>query len=196
MKGTNHTLGRVDASRCSVCRHSDREDFDRDLLRRKSQADIARLVGVDRSTVSRHVKNHVVPTLAQGVLMDTKDVAIGNIVEAFGRIHAEGWVVYERAMVSGDLRLAAPVLKEQTRGLEVVVRYAEKMGQSTIGEAMSLDPAAETATTKQYARIRLERLDDLAARNYRGIARSGSSSPDAATADEPVGETEGGVGRT
>jgi hypothetical protein len=128
--------------------------------------------------------------------MDTKDVAIGNIVEAFGRIHAEGWVVYERAMVSGDLRLAAPVLKEQTRGLEVVVRYAEKMGQSTIGEAMSLDPAAETATTKQYARIRLERLDDLAARNYRGIARSGSSSPDAATADEPVGETEGGVGRT
>jgi hypothetical protein len=167
-----------------VCRHPDREDLDRTLvLKRGTQADVARLVGVDRSTVSRHVSNHVMPALAQGVLMDTKDVAIGNIVEAFDRIHAELWVLYERATLSGDLRLAASLLDQLRRVLEVVVRQASKMNQATLEDIIARDPAADFAHYEGIRKSLVERLDDLDARHKRGIVR-----PDAAdTGDGPDG---------
>jgi hypothetical protein len=133
MSKNEYALGRKDASRCSVCRHPGREEFDRSLvLKRRTQAEVARIVGVDRSTVSRHVSNHVMPTLAQGVMMETEDVAIGNVVEAFDRTHGQTQVLYERAMAGGDLRLAATMLDQQRRILETVVRYASKMGQATM----------------------------------------------------------------
>jgi len=96
---TRHTLGRSDESRCSICRHPDREAIDQDLvLKQMTQAEAALRVGVHRSTVSRHVKNHVRPALVQGVLMETKDVAIGSIAEAFDRNYAQSQVLYERAV--------------------------------------------------------------------------------------------------
>ena len=65
MNRTNHTSGAVVVPRCSICSRPDGEDLDRDLvLRRRTQAEVALIVGVDRSTVSRHVKNHVLPRLA------------------------------------------------------------------------------------------------------------------------------------
>lgn len=88
MNRTNHTSGAVVVPRCSICSRPDREDLDRDLvLRRRTQAEVALIVGVDRSTVSRHVKNHVLPRLAETVLVETTDVAFGNLVETFERIH-------------------------------------------------------------------------------------------------------------
>ncbi len=189
MKHTNRTLGRVDASRCSVCSHPDREDPDPALvLKRKTQADVARIVGVDRSPVSRHVKNHVMPTLAQGVVMETKDVAIGSIVEAFDRTYEQTQVLYERAMNSGDLSLAATMLDQQRRILEIVARYASKMGQATLQDVIGNDQAAERAHMEQIRANLIERLDDLAARNFRGIARPDSSAVDTETADGSEGE--------
>ena len=55
-------------------------------MKRRSQSEVARLVGVDRSTVSRHVKNHVMPKLAEIVLIETKDVAVGTIIDEFSRV--------------------------------------------------------------------------------------------------------------
>jgi hypothetical protein len=162
MSKNEYALGRKDASRCSVCRHPDREGLDRSLvLKRRTQVEVARIVGVDRSTVSRHVSNHVMPTLAQGVMMDTKDVAIGNVVEAFDRTYGQTQVLYDRAMAGGDLRLAATMLDQQRRILETVVRYASKMGQATTQDIIGHDEEVERAHMKQVRSDLLERLDEL-----------------------------------
>jgi hypothetical protein len=188
MSNTNHTLARIDTSRCSVCRHPDREGLDRSLvLKRRTQAEVARVVGVDRSTVSRHVSNHVMPTLAQGVMMETKDVAIGNVVEAFDRTHGQTQVLYERAMAGGDLRLAATMLDQQRRILETVVRYASKMGQATMQDIIGHDEAAERAHMEQVRSDLLQRLDELQERHNRGIIRP-VSEPDVGPGEEPSSE--------
>ncbi len=188
MSNTNQTLAPIDVSRCSVCRHPDREELDRSLvLRRRTQAEVARIVGVDRSTVSRHVSNHVMPTLAQGVMMETKDVAIGNVVEAFDRTYGQTQVLYERAMAGGDLRLAATMLDQQRRILETVVRYASKMGQSSLQDVIGRDQASEVA---YYGGIRadlLERLSEIQKRHDRGIVRP-VSEPDVGPGEEPSSE--------
>ena len=192
MTRTNYTLGRIGASGCSVCRHPDREDLDRSLvLKRRTQAEVARIVGVDRSTVSRHVKNHVMPTLAQGVLMETKDVATGNIAEAFDRTYGQTQEVYERASAKGDLRLAATMLDQQRRILEVVVKYASAMGHATLQDVISMDPASEFAYYEGIREDLLKKLDDLRERHERGIRRSDGGSNDE-TGDEESTEAETG----
>lgn len=185
MNSTNYTLGRFDASRCSVCRHPDREDIDRDLvLKRRSQSEVARLVGVDRSTVSRHVKNHVMPKLAESVPIETKDVALGTIIDEFSRVYAESWVTYERANVSGDLRIAASVLDQQRRLLEVMVRYAEKMKGATLDGIIENSEEAEWRHYEEIRRGLNAKLDDLAERHARGIQRPPSSDDDQAPSSE------------
>lgn len=191
MNPANHTLGRIDGSRCSVCRHPDREELDKALvLKRMSQSEVARRVGVDRSTVSRHVKNHVMPALARGVLMETKDVAIGSLTEAFDRNYAESQALYERAVHSGDLRLAASLLKHQLRLLETVVRYASKMSQATLQEVVGMDPEADREYYDGLKQDLLERLDALHERNKRGIVRpdpNATPEPGEAAAADDVG---------
>ena len=185
MNRTNYTLGRIDASRCSVCRHPDREGIDRDLvLKRRSQSEVARLVGVDRSTVSRHVKNHVMPKLAESVLIETKDVALGTIIDEFSRVYAESWVTYERAHVSGDLRIAASVLDQQRRLLEVMVRYAEKMKGATLDGIIENSEEAERRHYEEIQSGLIAKLDDLAERHARGIQRPTSSDDNDAGSSE------------
>ena len=188
MSNTNQTLAPIDVSRCSVCRHPDREELDRSLvLRRRTQAEVARIVGVDRSTVSRHVSNHVMPTLAQGVMMETKDVAIGNVVEAFDRTYGQTQVLYERAMAGGDLRLAATMLDQQRRILETVVRYASKMGQSSLQDVIGRDQASEFAYYDGIRADLLERLREIQERHDRGIVRP-VSEPDVGPGEGPSSE--------
>ena len=194
MTRTNYTLGRIGASGCSVCRHPDREDLDRSLvLKRRTQADVARIVGVDRSTVSRHVKNHVMPTLAQGVLMETKDAAIGNITEAFDRTYGQTQELYERASAKDDLRLAATMLDQQRRILELVVKYASAMGHATLQDVIGMDPASEFAYYEGVRESLLEKLDDLHERHERGIVRSNGGSSDDPGDEEPTEPDTGGT---
>ena len=197
MNRTIHTLGSVDASRCSVCRHADREDLDRDLvLRRRTQADVARIVGVDRSTVSRHVKNHVMPALAEGVILETKDVALGNLVEAFDTIYGATWSLYERASGAGDLRLAGSLLQDARKVLEIFVRFASKIDHATLPDAIGRDPAMDREHYEEVRRGIKERLDVLADRHRKGIQRPDSTNGAGESADSDSGANleEGEVG--
>ena len=150
MNRTNHTPEAVVVSRCSICRRPDREDLDRDLvLRRRTQAEVALIVGVDRSTVSRHVKNHVLPRLAETVLVETTDVAFGNLVETFERIHAEYWRLYFMAEAAGDVKLAHSILNDIRKLVEVLVRYAPKMKGANLQDLIGVDEAAQRRDMEQ-----------------------------------------------
>jgi len=59
------------ATRCGVCNHPDRAVFDAGMLAGTlSQADVARAVGCNKSTVSRHVKSHLLPAARDIVRAD------------------------------------------------------------------------------------------------------------------------------
>jgi len=77
--------------------------------------------------------------------METKDAAIGNVMEAFDRTYGQTQELYERASAKDDLRLAATMLDQQRRILEVVVKYASAMGHATLQDVIGMDPASDFA---------------------------------------------------
>ena len=163
MNRTNHTPKAAVVPRCSICRRPDREDLDRDLvLRRRTQAEVALIVGVDRSTVSRHVKSHVLPRLAEAVLVETTDVAFGNLVETFERIHAEYWRLYFMAEAAGDVKLAHSILNDIRKLVEVLVRYAPKMKGANLQDLIGLDEAAQRREMEQLDKDLMDLINQFA----------------------------------
>ena len=87
MKSNDRNIVRTAGTRCSLCSRPDRDDLDRDLvLQKKTQTEVAQLVGVDRSSVSRHVKNHLQPQIASEILLG-EEFSVMNVVEELDRIY-------------------------------------------------------------------------------------------------------------
>ena len=79
MSDTPSIPARARSTRCSICTHPDGELVDRLLLLRKcSQAVIARDLGVHPATVSRHLRHHVLPAVASGVILSLVWIWIFN----------------------------------------------------------------------------------------------------------------------
>jgi hypothetical protein len=126
---------------------------------------------VDRSTVSRHFKNHVLPALAESVLLETTDVALGNIVEAFERLYAERWRLYQMAVAAGDMKMAHANLVELRKLLEAVVGFASKMKGANLADLRGRDEAAEFRHMEEVRVQLIERLDTLLGRHEKNIRR-------------------------
>lgn len=48
------------ARNCAFCTHSDRQKLEEALIKReKTQSDIAAILGIDQSRVSRHMREHI-----------------------------------------------------------------------------------------------------------------------------------------
>jgi hypothetical protein len=126
---------------------------------------VALIVGVDRSTVSRHVKNHVLPRLAETVLVETTDVAFGNLVETFERIHAEYWRLYFMAEAAGDVKLAHSILNDIRKLVEVLVRFAPKMKDANLQDLIGRDEAAEFRHYEQVREELVAKLENMLGRH-------------------------------
>lgn len=85
MKDTTATSRRKGGPACSVCTHPRREEFDRALMMETmSSAAVAREIGCHRSSVSRHVRNHLLPTIKDKARADSE---LGDI-DIFGELKA------------------------------------------------------------------------------------------------------------
>jgi AcrR family transcriptional regulator len=79
-------------TRCAVCNHPEREAFEKDLaLERTTAADVARAIGCNRSTVTRHLRNHLLPGLREsyqaGAEPDLKHLdVLAEMKELYGRM--------------------------------------------------------------------------------------------------------------
>lgn len=115
-------------TRCAVCNHPEREAFEKDLaLDRTTAAEVARRVGCNRSTVTRHLKNHLLPELRESYQASAEpelkhlDV-LAEMKELYGRMkqhlaHAEAakdWQAIRgfHAEARKDLELLAKLLGE------------------------------------------------------------------------------------
>ncbi len=140
MTTSNSHLATVSPNRCVVCAHEDREAIDRDLIqRRRTQADIARELGIDRSTVSRHYRNHVLPALATAMVTGPSDVSIGNLLSEFDDLYGSNRQIREMAFARDDLRLAKDMNTEQRRLLEFMLKHGDKIGAGSVSDAIGVD---------------------------------------------------------
>jgi AcrR family transcriptional regulator len=115
-------------TRCAVCNHPEREVFEKDLtLERTTAADVARSIGCNRSTVTRHLKNHLLPELRQSYQANAEpelkhlDV-LSEMRELYGRMkghladaeQAKDWQAIRgfHAEARKDLELLAKLLGE------------------------------------------------------------------------------------
>jgi AcrR family transcriptional regulator len=149
--------------RCTLCNHPDRDDIDRDLaLGSRTQAEIAKLVGIHPSAVSRHYRSRAQPRLAMTGGVDVDDTPIGDLVTEHDRLYRITLGVLAQALARDDLRLVRDMIAEarkQQAGM-TELRKAIQAGKIHDASGPSIDDV-------QAARASFKaKLDELAS-NYR-----------------------------
>lgn len=140
MTTSNSHLATVPPRQCVVRENEDRDAIDRDLIqKRRTQADIARQLGVNRSTISRHYKNHVLPALASAMIPSPSDVSIGSVLAELDDIYGSNRQIREMAIAEHNLRLAKDVNGEQRKLIELVLKHGEKIGAGSVSDAIGID---------------------------------------------------------
>ena len=89
---------------------------------------MAREVGVNRSTVTRHVQNHLMPKLAHDMAADAS-FTVGNIIVEVDRVYSTTWRLLEGALATGDWRMARDMIGEQRKLLDMILRQADRLGE-------------------------------------------------------------------
>jgi AcrR family transcriptional regulator len=167
MTTSNSHLATVSPRRCVVCENEDREAIDRDLiLKRRTQADIARQLGVNRSTVSRHYRDHVLPAVASAMISAPGDVSIGTMIAEFDDLYGSNRQIREMAFARDDLRLAKDMNVEQRRLLEVLLKHGDKIGAGSVSDAVGVDrdrwAELDRTIRAQYEKVAYQHVLDFA----------------------------------
>ena len=147
----------VPPNRCVVCGHEDQEAIDRDLVRRqRTQADVARQLGVDRSTISRHFRNHVLPALASTMISSSADISMGSVLAEFDHLYGTNRQIQEVAIARDDLRMARDMSIERRKLLEVLLKNGDKIGAGSVTDAIGIDrdrwAQLDRETSARYAK--------------------------------------------
>ncbi len=97
---------------CTVCRHDERREIDRQLVSRASSyRDIARQFGVSKDAVSRHTKDHLPELLARAHAADQLAEA-DKLMTDIRKIQVRTLLMLQEAEKSGDLRTALAAVRE------------------------------------------------------------------------------------
>lgn len=164
MSNSSVQITPVSPNRCVVCADDDREAIDRALIRReRTQADVARQLGVDRSTISRHFRNHVLPALASAMVSSSADISMGSVLAEFDHLYGTNRQIQEVALARDDLRLARDMSVERRKLLEVLLKNGDKIGAGSVTDAIGIDrdrwAQLDRETSARYAEVaRQEKL--------------------------------------
>ena len=149
--------------RCTLCNHPDRDDIDRDLaLGSRTQVEIAKLVGIHPSTVSRHYRRHAQPRLAMTGGVDVGATPIGDLVTEHDRLYRITLGVLTQALARDDLRLARDMIAEIRKQLAGIAELHKAIEAGKIRDA---NARPEFDLEKARATFQ-KKLDNLAA-SYR-----------------------------
>ena len=111
---------------CTVCRHDERREIDRQLVSRAfSYRDIARQFGVSKDAVSRHVKEHLPELLTRAHEAEQLAEADKPLTD-IRKIQVQTLLMLQEAEKSGDLRTALAAVREARNNVALL---AELRGQ-------------------------------------------------------------------
>lgn len=147
MNRNNSPASRSKQSRCAICSRPDRDVIDSDLiLGIRSQVEVAKVVGVHPSTVSRHVQRHAQPRMAMLVATGASDIAIGNLAAEHEWLYRTTREVLMRAVADDDRRLTRDMIGECRRQLVEMRELKKAVEAGKIGDACGQSSLA-TATS-------------------------------------------------
>lgn len=132
------TDSRSGGPQCSVCSHPQRAEYDRALLlETRTQADVAREIGCHRSSVSRHVSNHLLPE-ASAQLAESDDMAGLDIIEELEELYTCMKHHLERAEAADNWHAIRGFHAEARKDLELLARLiGELQDQPTVNILVS-----------------------------------------------------------
>jgi transposase-like protein len=107
--------------RCSVCSHDEKDAIDAAVIAGASYRDVAARFGIATSSLGRHVKNHLVKTLAAA--RDAERVANGDdLLDQVADLRRQAQEVTDKAFAASDLRTVLAGIRELTRIVELLAR--------------------------------------------------------------------------
>lgn len=108
------------AKPCMFCTHSDRQALEGALLRHEiTQQQAADILGVNRSSVSRHMRTHVQKAVAEAISQD-QELADGlNVTKQLIEINKAAREILSEARAKGDNYMALAAIARVEKQLEL-----------------------------------------------------------------------------
>lgn len=111
------------ARHCRICTHADREQIDRALLGSEGQIAIAARYGIAQSSVSRHLRLHLAPTIANR-LGRYEDIDVERLRSWGTGLLEEALLGAVKARNAGDAVQHRAYLGEARKAVELLAKLA------------------------------------------------------------------------
>lgn len=112
-------------SPCKLCSYHDRYQIERDIATGAlSTRNAAKLVGINYSSVQRHMKNHAKPMMQKvteiAEKLELKETL--NVVSALNESHERVIKLFNESIKDGDRRAALLAIEAETRQLSLIAK--------------------------------------------------------------------------
>jgi|SRR5580693_7235597 hypothetical protein len=114
---------------CTICSHARRDEINTALLARVGVREVTRRYQLDKSTVSRHQRLHLLPRLTAAesaaparVQAIEDNEAHLNVMTAMRDLHRRTLALLNKAEESGDIHVALRAVREARGNLEMLGR--------------------------------------------------------------------------
>jgi hypothetical protein len=146
-------------TQCTFCNHRDAALLEQQIaIKQLNQVQAAKIVGCNKSTVSRHMANCVPKKMAEWVKPGPAKEETLNVVSELVRSHENLLSLYQEARAKEDIHAAIKVLEAERRHLELVAKLT---GQLNEAPQISFLQNPQYLTLKQTLIKKLEPYPDL-----------------------------------
>jgi len=158
-------------TQCSFCNHRDAALLEQQIaIKELTQAQTAKIIGCNKSTVSRHMANCVPSRIRESMKPEPVEVPGLNVVNALTTSHAKTLEILLDSLAEGDRKTALMAIHAETRQLDLMAKIT---GQVNAAPQLNflLNPEfimlkriiVETLLPYPDARVALsEKLDSIA----------------------------------
>jgi hypothetical protein len=116
---------------CTICRHSDRTDIDKELIQCKPFRHVASRFGVSTTALQRHKRDHLPNHLVKGKKAEEITTASGLLDEIEG-LRLKALRIADKAEENGDYRTALQGVRELTRIVELLAKMRGELKEQQV----------------------------------------------------------------
>lgn len=144
---------------CKFCQSPQRAFLETAIATRQiTKEDAAQRLNVDRSSISRHLDNHLTKAVVEQIKEDHDAAHALNVIEALTTSHGTTLEILATAMSNGDPKTALDALRTEVKQLKLV---AQVTGQTEVAPQLNFMLDARYMQVKQVMLKVLEPFPEL-----------------------------------
>ena len=110
-------------TQCTFCNHRDAALLEQQIaIKQLTQAQAARIIGCNKSTVSRHMATCVPTMIQEAMKPEPVEVPGLNVVNALTTAHAKTLEILLDSLAEGDRKTALMAINAETRQLDLMAK--------------------------------------------------------------------------